>query len=166
MKTNMIDQQISTASQGGLTGASQAFASGNLCSSKTPRPRRLNVLILGGWSRAARAVLTRLEAQREKFGRVVLLDASEPVVKAIEFDDRKLEYRFAKRRPRFPDDIRYFRRLIAMHRIDVVINLMDFGSPQGLAAAGAGEIQEEPTTADPIAGCALARPEARRECRR
>lgn len=110
-------------------------------------PRPPNLLVVGASGHVAQAFLLRLQAQREKFGRVVLLDPCERVRKNLHLDHQRLEYRFIKRRLRFPEDSQYFRRLLALHQIDIVLDLTDLDTIPILAATDAAGISYVNTAA-------------------
>lgn len=103
-------------------------------------PRPPNLLVTGASGHVAQAFLLRLQTQREKLGRVVLLDPSDRVTKDLYLDHRRLEYRFIRRRLRFPEDTRYFQRLLALHRIDIVLDLTDLDTMPILAATDAAGV--------------------------
>jgi hypothetical protein len=88
----------------------------------------------------AQAFLLRLQAQREKFGRLVLLDPDDRVLSDVHLDQRRLEYRFIRRRLCFPDDTRYYHRLLKLHRIDIVLDLTDLDTAPILAATDAAGV--------------------------
>lgn len=100
-------------------------------------PRPPNLLILGASGHVAQAFLLRLQAQREKFGRLVLLDPDDRLLKGLYLDQARLEYRFIRRRLCFPEDTRYFHRLLKLHRIDIVLDLTDLDTAPVLAATDA-----------------------------
>lgn len=97
-------------------------------------PRPPNLLILGASGHVAQAFLLRLQDQRENYGRLVLLDPDDRVLQDVHLDQRRLEYRFIRRRLCFPDDTRYFHRLLKLHRIDIVLDLTDLDTAPVLAA--------------------------------
>lgn len=95
-------------------------------------PRPPNLLVLGASGQVAGAFLLRLQAQRERFGRLVLLDPDDRVLNNVHIDQRRLEYRFIRRHLCFPGDIQYYHRLLKLHRIDIVLDLTDLGNPSVL----------------------------------
>lgn len=121
-------------------GREQAHASDwrPLLTGLAPRPP--NLLILGASGHVAGAFLLRLQAQREKFGRLVLLDPDDRVLDDVHLDQRRLEYRFIRRRLCFPEDTRYYHRLLKLHRIDIVLDLTDLDTEPILAATDAAGV--------------------------
>lgn len=103
-------------------------------------PRPPNLLILGASGHVAQAFLTRLQNQRARFGRIVLLDPSERVLQNLQLDHKRLEYRFVRRRLRFPEDTVYFHRLLALHRIDLVLDVTDLDTMPVLNATDAAGV--------------------------
>lgn len=103
-------------------------------------PRPPNLLILGASGSVAQAFLLRLQTQRGKYGSLVLLDTDDRVVRDVHLDQRRLEYRFVRRHLTFPEDARYFHRLLKIHRIDIVLDLTDLDTEPILAATDAAGV--------------------------
>jgi len=94
--------------------------------------KRPNLLVLGACGSVARAVLRRLPAHRERFGRVVLLDRRagdplDPAARAV----------FVRRRLRLPERAADYRRLLSRHRVDIVVDLTDHATLPVLDATDA-----------------------------
>lgn len=121
-------------------GQNQAHASDwrPLLTGLAPRPP--NLLILGASGHVAQAFLLRLQSERHNYGRMVLLDPCDRVVKDLHLDHRRLEYRFIRRRLRFPEDTAYFHRVLKLHRIDIVLDLTDLDTAPILAATDAAGV--------------------------
>src|SRR5690606_33802344 len=86
--------------------------------------RRPNLLVLGASGHVAHAFLRRLGGRRNLFGRVVLLDESEQILKDPFLEHQRLRYQFIHHRLQWPDDGSY-RELLRRYEIDIVLDLTD-----------------------------------------
>lgn len=104
------------------------------------RHRPPNLLVLGASGHVAQAFLRRLGGRSGQFGRLVLLDRSEHVLKDRFLEHGRLRYQFVRHRMRWPDDEPYYRELLRRHEIDVVLDLTDMDSLPILAATDAAGV--------------------------
>jgi hypothetical protein len=81
----------------------------------------------------AQAFLRRLGGRRDQFGRLVLLDRSEHVLKDRFLEHGRLRYEFVRHRLRWPDDGGY-REVLRRYEADVVLDLTDMDTLPVLAA--------------------------------
>lgn len=102
-----------------------------------PAPRPPNFLILGASGHVAQAFLQRLAARRGDFGRVVLLDLDDGVLRNPYLDHELLDYEFVHRRLRFPDDTMDYHQLLRQHGINVVLDVTDLDTQPVLTATDA-----------------------------
>lgn len=102
-----------------------------------PAPRPPNLLILGASGHVAQALLHRLAARREDFGRVVLLDLDDGVLRSPYLDHDLLDYEFVHRRLRLPDETMEYQRLVRQHGINVVLDVTDLDTQPVLTATDA-----------------------------
>lgn len=102
-----------------------------------PAPRPPNLLILGASGHVAQAFLQRLAARRGDFGRVVLVDPKDDVVRNPYLDHALLDYEFISRAIQFPDDTADYHRLLRQKDINVVLDVTDLDTLPVLAATDA-----------------------------
>ncbi|HEY9510716.1 MAG TPA: hypothetical protein VIV82_12725 [Verrucomicrobiae bacterium] len=100
----------------------------------TESRRPPNLLILGASGHVAQAFLLRLSNRRADFGRVVLVDADEGVLRSPYLNHELLDYTFVHRHLRFPEDAMEYRRLLHQHRINVVLDVTDLDTLPVLTA--------------------------------
>ena len=105
-----------------------------------PAPRPPNLLILGASGHVAQAFLQRLAARRGDFGRVVLLDLDDSVLRNPYLDHELLDYEFVHRRLRFPDETMDYHRLLRQHGINVVLDVTDLDTQPVLTATDAAGV--------------------------
>lgn len=91
-------------------------------------PRPPNLLVLGASGHVAQAFLMRLQLMREDFGSLVLMDPSGRVLSNPFLDHERLNYRYIKSRFSFPGDAPEYQRLLARHRIDIVLDVTDMNT--------------------------------------
>jgi hypothetical protein len=100
-------------------------------------PRPLQLLILGASGQVAQAFLQRLANRRQDFGRVVLVDPDDEVLRNRYLDHDYLDYEFLRREIRFPHDTADYHRLLRQKQIHVVLDLTDLDTLPVLAATDA-----------------------------
>ncbi|HEU5125346.1 MAG TPA: hypothetical protein VFW05_14935 [Verrucomicrobiae bacterium] len=100
----------------------------------TDSRRPPNLLILGASGHVAQAFLIRLSTRRADFGRVVLLDANDGVLRSPYLNHELLDYTFIHRHLRFPDDAMEYRQLLHQHRVNVVLDVTDLDTLPVLTA--------------------------------
>lgn len=105
-----------------------------------PTIRLPNLLILGASGHVARACLQRLAASRRDFGRIVLLDPNDGVLRDPHLDHALLDYEFVHRWFRFPSDRADYHRLLLNHGINVVLDVTDQDTLPVLAATDAAGV--------------------------
>ena len=99
-----------------------------------------NLLVLGGSGHVAQAFLRRLGGRRPQFGRLILLDRSDHVVRNRFLEHGRLRYQFIKHWLRWPDDGDYYQDLLRRHEIDIVLDLTDMDSLPVLTATDAAGV--------------------------
>ena len=82
---------------------------------REPARTRSNLLIMGASGHVAQAFLQRLAARRADFGRVVLLDPDDSVLRNAYVDHALLDYEFVQRKLQFPEDTADYHRLLQRH---------------------------------------------------
>lgn len=87
------------------------------------RRRRPNLLVIGASGGVARAFLRRLTGLRSHFGRLVLLDKNQEVLRDRHLDHDRLDYEFVQRWVQLPRDWRWFARLVASRRIHLILDV-------------------------------------------
>ena len=102
-----------------------------------PAPGTPNLLILGASGHVAQAFLQRLAARRGDFGRVVLLDPDDSVLRNPYLDHALLDYEFVHRRLRLPDGTKDYHRLLRQHGIHAVLDVTDLDTQPVLSATDA-----------------------------
>ncbi len=105
-----------------------------------PAPRPPNLLILGASGHVAQAFLQRLAARRGDFGKVVLLDPDDGVLRNPYLNHELLDYEFVHRRLRFPEDTLDYHRLLLKHGINVVLDVTDLDTLPVLSATDAAGV--------------------------
>lgn len=103
-------------------------------------PRLQNLLIAGASGHVAGAFLLRLQKMRQRFGRLLLLDADDRVLRHSHLDHAALNYAFVRHRLKFPRDTRWYQQLLHSNEIDVVIDLTDMDTMPILAATDAASV--------------------------
>ncbi len=101
--------------------------------------RRPNLLVLGASGHVAHAFLRRLGGRRNLFGRLVLLDESEQILKDPFLEHQRLRYQFIHHRLQWPDDGSY-RELLRRYEIDIVLDLTDMDTLPVLSATDAAGV--------------------------
>ncbi len=84
-----------------------------------------NLMVVGASGHVAQAVLQRLRKRRGEFGRLVLLDSEDTVLRNEHLDHACLEYRFVRRRLEFPAGAAAYQALLRQHQINIVLDLSD-----------------------------------------
>lgn len=102
-----------------------------------PAPRPPNLLILGASGHVAQAFLQRLAARRGDFGRVVLVDPNDDVLRNPYLDHALLDYEFMPRAIQFPNDTADYHRLLRRKEINVVLDVTDLDTLPVLTATDA-----------------------------
>jgi len=98
-----------------------------------------NLLVLGASGHVAQAFLRRLGGRRNEFGRLLLLDRSDRVLKDRFLEHGRLRYEFLQHRLRWPDEGSY-RELLRQHEIDIVLDLTDMDTLPVLTATDAAGV--------------------------
>jgi hypothetical protein len=98
-----------------------------------------NLLVLGASGHVAQAFLRRLGGRRAQFGRLVLLDRSEHILKDRFLEHGRLRYQFVRHRLRWPDDGAY-RELLRRYEVDIVLDLTDMDTLPILTATDAAGV--------------------------
>lgn len=101
--------------------------------------RRPNLMVLGASGHVAQAFLRRLGGRRDQFGRLVLLDKSERLLKDRFLEHGRLRYEFLRHRLHWPDDGSY-RALLKRNQIDIVLDLTDMDTLPVLTATDAAGV--------------------------
>jgi hypothetical protein len=102
-----------------------------------PAPRPPNLLILGASGHVAQAFMQRLAARRRDFGRVMLVDPNDDVVRNPYLDHALLDYEFIPRTIQLPDDTADYHRLLRQKEINVVLDVTDLDTLPVLTATDA-----------------------------
>ncbi len=141
------DERRLLETTGGRNGSSRSRRPGQVTglrgSGSRWRPlanRRPNMLIVGASGHVAQAFLLRLQARRDEFERLVLLDQTDRVVEDAFLDHERLDYLFLQRRLCLPQDTRWFHELLARHQIDIVLDLTDLDTLPILEATDAAGV--------------------------
>lgn len=98
-----------------------------------------NLLVLGASGHVAQAFFRRLGGRRGQFGRLVLLDRSEHVLKDRFLEHGRLRYEFIRHRLKWPDDGSY-REMLRRYEVDVVLDLTDMDTLPVLTATDAAGV--------------------------
>lgn len=105
-----------------------------------PGRRRPNLLIAGASGHVAQAFLQRLERRRTDFGRLVLLDPEEGVLRDRHLDHERLDYEFVRCRLSFPEATAHYHELLRRHEIDIVLDVTDLDTMPILTATDAAGV--------------------------
>jgi len=103
-------------------------------------PRTPNLLILGASGHVAQAVLQRLMVRRGDFGRLVLVDPKDNVLRDPHLDHARLDYEFVPHAIRLPGDTAEYHRLLRRREIHIVLDVTDQDSLPMLAATDAAGV--------------------------
>ncbi|HEX5223223.1 MAG TPA: saccharopine dehydrogenase NADP-binding domain-containing protein [Verrucomicrobiae bacterium] len=105
-----------------------------------PAPRLPNLLILGASGHVAQAFLQRLSVRRGDFGRLVLLDPNDDLLRNSHLDHSLLDYQFVPRALRLPADRTEYHALLREHAINVVVDVTDLDTLPVLTATDAAGV--------------------------
>ena len=99
-----------------------------------------NLLIVGASGHVAQAFLERWGDRRAQFGRLVLLDQNETMLKDAYLDHGRLDYEFIHRQLNFSNGASQYRSLLRQHQIDLVLDVTDLDTLPILNATDAAGV--------------------------
>jgi hypothetical protein len=90
---------------------------------ETPMTSKLNILIIGASGGVARAFLKRIGRDRERIGRLLLVDRGEGLLSDAFIPHRALNYEFVRTNVDARNDLESYLSLLEKHSIHLVIDL-------------------------------------------
>ncbi|MBU0536551.1 MAG: saccharopine dehydrogenase NADP-binding domain-containing protein [Nanoarchaeota archaeon] len=97
-------------------------------SHKTAKSGKTNLLILGASGGVANAFLHHLSDYRNLFGKLILLDKNDRVLKDQFIDHKILDYRFIHKKIEIPAKEHEYIDILKKNRIDIVLDITDMNS--------------------------------------
>ena len=90
--------------------------------------KKPNLLILGAGGGLAKAFLHHLTNYRNIFGKIVLLDRNNKVLKDIFIDHKLLKYSFIRKEIKLPEKEDEYLKILKDNKIDIVLDITDMNS--------------------------------------
>ncbi|RJQ35069.1 hypothetical protein C4556_00965 [Candidatus Parcubacteria bacterium] len=87
-----------------------------------------NLLIAGASGGVANALLHHMTSVRDLFGKLILLDRNNKVLRDIYLDHERLKYEFLEVELMLPDRVDEYHRILREHAIDIVLDITDMDS--------------------------------------
>lgn len=90
--------------------------------------KKPNLLIAGAGGGVANALLHHMVAERDLFGKLVLLDRNKKVLEDIYVDHKRLDYTFVHIELKLPEEKDAYHRILREHDIQIVLDITDMDS--------------------------------------
>ena len=91
-------------------------------------PKKPNLLVLGASGGVANAFLHHLNAHRDLFGKLILLDKKKTVLNDRYIDHKQLRYTFIHQKIDLPKKEKEYRSLLKRYNINIVLDITDMPS--------------------------------------
>jgi hypothetical protein len=90
--------------------------------------KKPNLLVLGASGGVANAFLHHLSDYRNFFGKLVLLDKNNKILKDKYIDHKLLDYTFMHKKIKIPEKEKEYHDILRKHKIDIVLDITDMES--------------------------------------